>query len=41
MEKKWTKYKKPLIISASVISLQILFGWDIKFSVINLIWLLV
>lgn len=35
------KYKKPLIISLSVLCLQLLFGWDTKFTLINLIWLLV
>ena len=35
------KYKKPIIISVSVIILQLLFGFDPKFCIINLIWLLV
>lgn len=36
-----TKYKKPVVITTSVIVLQLLFGWDPKFFIINLIWLLV
>ncbi len=35
------RYKRPVIITASVITLQCLFGWDPKFCIINLIWLLV
>jgi len=34
------KYKKPIIVMISVIVLQILFGWDPKFTLINIIWLL-
>ena len=39
--KFFVKYKKPVIITTSVIVLQLLFGWDPKFFIINLIWLLV
>lgn len=35
------KYKKPIIITASITVLQLIFGWDPKFCIINLIWLLV
>jgi hypothetical protein len=35
------KYKKPLIITVSIVVLQLLFGFDPKFTLINLIWLLV
>lgn len=35
------KYRKPIIISTSVIVLQLLFGFDAKFSIINIIWLFV
>lgn len=35
------KYKKPVVITASVVVLQLIFGWDPKFCIINLIWLLV
>jgi hypothetical protein len=34
-------YRKPIIITASVIILQLLFGFDPKFFIINIIWLLV
>lgn len=35
------KYKRPIVITTSVVVLQMLFGWDAKFFIINLIWLLV
>ncbi len=35
------KYKKPIVITTSLIVLQIVFGFDPKFTLINLIWLLV
>lgn len=35
------KYKKPIIITLSVTILQLIFGFDPKFCIINLIWLLV
>jgi len=35
------KFKKPLIITISVLALQLIFGFDPKFSVINIIWLFV
>jgi len=41
IKKFWFKYKKPFIITISVVVLQIWFGFDPKFTVINLIWLLV
>ncbi|CAL43664.1 conserved hypothetical protein [Flavobacterium psychrophilum] len=33
------KYNKPIIITASITVLQLIWGFDPKFSVINLIWL--
>jgi hypothetical protein len=33
--------KKPVVITTSVIVLQLIFGWDAKFCIINIIWLLV
>ncbi len=33
------KYKKPVVITSSVIVLQLLFGFDPKFCIINIIWL--
>ena len=41
MKKMLIKYKKPVIITASVIILQLIFGFDPKFCIINIIWLLV
>ena len=35
------KYKKPIIITLSVILLQLIFGFDPKFTLINIIWLFV
>ncbi len=35
------KYRKPLIITTSVVVLQLLFGFDPKFCIINVVWLLV
>lgn len=35
------KYKKPIFITSSVIILQLIWGFDPKFCLINLIWLLV
>lgn len=35
------KHRKPILITASVAVLQLLFGFDPKFCAINLIWLLV
>lgn len=35
------KNKKPIVITTSVIVLQVIFGFDPKFCIINLIWLLV
>ena len=36
-----TKYRKAIVITASVILLQLIFGFDAKFSIINIIWLFV
>lgn len=35
------KYKRPLVIITSVIILQLIFGFDPKFCIINIIWLFV
>lgn len=35
------KHRKPVIITTAVIALQLLFGFDPKFCIINIIWLLV
>lgn len=40
--KRWLlKNRKPLTIVVSIVILQLFFGWDVKFTLINLIWLLV
>ncbi len=36
-----TKYKKPIIIIAGIITLNLVFGFDARFTIINLLWLLV
>ena len=41
MKQKIIQYKKPIIISATVLVLQLIYGFDAKFSIINLIWLIV
>lgn len=35
------KHRKPIIITSSVILLQLFFGFDPKFCIINIIWLFV
>jgi len=35
------KYKKPIIITTAVIVLQLIYGFEPKFCLINIIWLLV
>lgn len=35
------RYKKPIVITTSVVVLQLIFGWDAKFCIINIIWLFV
>lgn len=41
MKKFFLKHKKPIIITSSVILLQLIFGFDPKFCIINIIWLFV
>jgi len=41
MKEFFLKYKKLIIITASVIILQIIFGFDPKFCIMNIIWLFV
>ena len=39
----WTlprRYRKAIVITSAVIVLQLLFGFDPKFCIINIIWLL-
>lgn len=35
------KHRKPVVITSAVIALQLLFGFDPKFCIINILWLLV
>jgi len=35
------KYKKPIVITTALIILQLFYGFDPKFTIINLIWLMV
>ena len=35
------KYKKPIIITISIMILQLIWGFDPKFCIINIIWLFV
>ena len=41
MRQQVIKYKKPIIITTSLVVLQLLFGFDPKFTIINIIWLFV
>jgi hypothetical protein len=41
MKKFILKYKKPIIITISITVLQLVFGFDPKFTIINIIWLFV
>lgn len=41
MKEKLKKYKKPLIIITSITILQLIWGFDPKFCIINIIWLFV
>jgi hypothetical protein len=35
------RYKKPIVITAGITILNILYGFDPRFTIINLLWLLV
>jgi hypothetical protein len=35
------KYKKPIVISLALTALNFYFGFDAKFTIINLIWLFI
>ena len=35
------KYKKPIVITLGITALNIAFGFDARFTIINLLWLLV
>ena len=35
------KYKKPIVITLGITALNITFGFDARFTIINLLWLFV
>jgi hypothetical protein len=35
------KYKKPIIITLGITALNLYFGFDARFTIINLLWLLI
>jgi hypothetical protein len=35
------RHRRPIVITTGVVVLQLLFGFDPKFCIINLLWLLV
>jgi hypothetical protein len=41
MKEKFIKYKKTIIIMTAVVVLQLIFGFDPKFCIINIIWLFI
>jgi hypothetical protein len=41
MKHFFLKYKKPIVITTSITILQIIWGFDPKFCIINIVWLLV
>ena len=38
---KLLKYKKPVVIVAGIVALNLIYGFDARFTLINLLWLLV
>jgi len=41
MKRKLIKYKTPIVITISLVVLQLIWGFDPKFYLINIIWLFV
>lgn len=41
MKRHFIRYKTPIVITASLIVLQLVWGFDPKFCLINVIWLFV
>lgn len=41
MKAKLIKYKKPIIITLGITILNLAFGFDPRFTIINLLWLTV
>jgi hypothetical protein len=40
MKEKLIQYKKPIVIISALIVLNLIYGFDARFTIINLIWLL-
>lgn len=40
MKEKFIQYKKPIVIISALIVLNYIYGFDARFTIINLIWLL-
>jgi len=38
---KLLKYKKPILIVSGIVALNLIYGFDARFTLINLLWLLV
>lgn len=41
MKEFFKKYKKPILITATIIVLNVVYGFDARFTVINIVWLFV
>jgi len=41
MKDKFIKYRKPIVMTVGILVLNIIFGFDARFTIINLLWLLV
>jgi hypothetical protein len=41
MKELLIKYKKPIVIIIAITALQLKFGFDAKFCIINIVWLFV
>jgi hypothetical protein len=40
MREKLIRYRKPIIITVGITTLNIIFGFDARFTIINLLWLI-
>ncbi|KAB2916907.1 MAG: cytochrome O ubiquinol oxidase [Bacteroidetes bacterium] len=41
MKEFFKKYKKPILITSTIIILNVVYGFDARFTVINIVWLFV
>lgn len=39
--KLWKKYRKPIVITLGITILNLVYGFDARFTIINLLWLMV